>query len=264
MPDVRNKYVPPSLQETAFNCPHCGVLTQQHWHVTRASRLGQGDTPKFVSVEEADSAWAERNPGADQKEIRELARKRVMATGRPFLAEEVSGVARFVFNLSLSKCYNCREIAVWRSDQLLWPAQTDAPVPNDDLPDVVKDVYNEASSIVHQSPRGASALLRLGIQILCTSLGEEGKNLNSDIKSLVRKGLDPRVQKALDVVRVVGNHSVHPGQIDMKDDQATAMKLFGLVNLIADVMVTQPKRIDEMYADLPEKYREAIERRDGK
>ena len=55
-----------------------------------------------------------------------------------------------------------------------------------------------------------------------------------------------------------------PRQIDMKDDQATAMKLFGLVNLIADIMVTQPKRIDEMYAGLPEKDREAIERRDGK
>ena len=264
MPDMRNKYVPPSLKETAFNCPHCGVLTQQYWHATRASQLGRGSTPAFVSVEEADKAWAEKSPSTGREEFRELVRMRLMAIGRPFLGAQTSTPTRIVHNLALSTCHNCDQVAIWRRDQLLWPAQTDAPVPNHDLPDAVKDVYNEASSIVHQSPRGASALLRLGIQILCKSLGEQGGNLNSDIKSLVRKGLDPRVQKALDVVRVVGNHSVHPGQIDLKDDHATAMKLFGLVNLIADVMVTQPKQIDEMYTDLPEKDREAIERRDGK
>jgi hypothetical protein len=93
-------------------------------------------------------------------------------------------------------------------------------------------------------------------------LGEKGKNLDDDIASLVSKGLDPRVQKALDVVRVIGNNSVHPGQIDLRDDRATAEKLFGLVNLIADIMITQPKHIDEMFQGLPEGARKAIEKRD--
>ena len=187
-----------------------------------------------------------------------------MALGRPFLGAQTSTTTRVVHNLALSVCHNCDRVAIWRCDQLLWPAQIDAPAPNQDLPEAVKDAYNEAGAIVHMSPRGSAALLRLGIQILCESLGEKGESVNSDIKELVKKGLDPRVQKALDVVRVVGNHSVHPGQIDMKDKQETAMKLFSLVNLIADAMISHPKRIDEMYAGLPEEDRKAIERRDRK
>ena len=261
MSDPRSNYVPPSVTEPAFNCPHCGVLAQQNWHQTHAEGLPQGTTPGFIS--ERDVLSAERlTPSNDLKQHRQLIQLRRMSKGRPFLAEKSSCATRFVPNLSLSTCYNCQELAIWRRDRLLWPAQTAVPAPNSDLPVKVQDVYNEAGAIVRTSPRGAAALLRLGIQILCKSLGQKGKNINEDIRALVHSGLDPRVQKALDVVRVVGNHSVHPGVIDIEDDQATAMRLFGLVNLIADIMITQPKRVNEMYAELPEKDRDAIERRD--
>jgi hypothetical protein len=112
------------------------------------------------------------------------------------------------------------------------------------------------------SPRGAAALLRVAIQKLCKELGETGENTNADIAALVRKGLDPRIQKALDVLRVVGNNSVHPGQIDMRDDRSTAEALFGLVNLIVEKMITEPKHVDELYQMLPEDARQQIERRD--
>jgi hypothetical protein len=117
--------------------------------------------------------------------------------------------------------------------------------------------------ILDLSPRGAAALLRLGIQKLCKHLGETGENLNADIAALVKKGLDVRVQRALDVVRVIGNNAVHPGHIDLRDDRATAEKLFGLVNLIAELMISQPKHVQELYESLPEDARKAIERRDG-
>jgi hypothetical protein len=71
------------------------------------------------------------------------------------------------------------------------------------------------------------------------------------------------VQKALDVVRVIGNNAVHPGQIDLKDDVETASHLFHLVNLITDVMVIQPRHVDALYEALPETARKAIEKRDG-
>jgi hypothetical protein len=81
---------------------------------------------------------------------------------------------------------------------------------------------------------------------------------------LVKAGEIPqRVQQALDIVRVVGNNVVHPGQIDLRDDRDTALRLFQLVNLIADRAITQPKEVEDVYAALPESARKQIEHRDG-
>ena len=123
--------------------------------------------------------------------------------------------------------------------------------------------YSEAGDIVNASLRGAAALLRLGIQKLCKHLGEPGKNINNDIAALVKKGLDPRVRQMLDVVRVIGNNAVHPGEIDLRDDRVTAERLFVLVNMITDIMISQPKAIQEMYGKLGEGALAAIEKRDS-
>jgi hypothetical protein len=130
------------------------------------------------------------------------------------------------------------------------------------MPEAVRNDYLEARDIVSKSPRAAAALLRLALQKLMPEIGRKGDNLNDDIGQLVREGLPVQVQQALDVVRVVGNNAVHPGLIDLKDDQITALALFNLVNLIVDFMIAQPKRVLELYDSLPEASRAAIEKRD--
>lgn len=167
-----------------------------------------------------------------------------------------------VINLNLSRCMDCNRVSIWRHTSLIWPLKNEAPDPSPDLPEDARADYIEAGMVLGASPRSAAALLRQAVQRLCRFLGEKGKRIDEDIASLVTKGLDPRVQKALDVVRVIGNNAVHPGQIDLKDDRSTAEKLFGLVNLIADIMISQPKHIDAMFDDLPEEARKAIEKRD--
>ena len=101
------------------------------------------------------------------------------------------------------------------------------------------------------------------IQKLCAHLGEPGKNINNDIAALVKKGLNPKIEKNLDVVRVIGNEAVHPGTIDIRDKPETAVQLANLINIIADAMITQPKAVEELYAGLPESKLKEIERRDG-
>ena len=71
-----------------------------------------------------------------------------------------------------------------------------------------------------------------------------------------------KVRQALDIVRVIGNEAVHPGEIDLKDDLETAHALFELLNMIVDSMITQNLRIQEMYSKLPEKKIEGIRNRD--
>ena len=136
--------------------------------------------------------------------------------------------------------------------------------PNEDLNKDIQKDYNEAASIVEKSPRAAAALLRLGIQKLCKQLGEEGSNINKDISELVKKGLAIQIQQALDIVRVVGNESVHPGQIDLDDNKEIALKMFELINVIAQTMITQPKEIEKLYSSLPEEKLDGIAKRDSK
>ena len=170
-----------------------------------------------------------------------------------------------IYNTNISQCDHCGEHSFWLGAKMIYPYSGTAPLPNPDLPDDIKDDYTEARNIIELSPRGAVALLRLAIQKLCVHLGESGKNINTDIGNLVTNGLPSKMQKALDSVRVVGNNAVHPGVIDLKDDIETARKLFAFVNIIADVMITQPNEIDKFYDEtIPDNLKEAINKRDRK
>ncbi len=168
-----------------------------------------------------------------------------------------------LYNTFVSQCFSCARISIWVRDKTVYPQRGEAPPANPDLPEDIRRDYDEASRILNLSPRGAAALIRLAIQKLCKEFGKSGKNINNDIGALVAEGLDSRVQKALDAVRVIGNNAVHPGQLDLRDDRATAESLFGLLNLIVDKMISEPKRVNEVYDKLPEGKRQAIEKRDG-
>jgi hypothetical protein len=252
--------ITPTISGTAFSCAHCRALAKQFWYSIGAKRMGDGDTPSIITSEEAENIA--NLDESEAKDILIIWAKRA-AQGTPFLAEQSSSqYISWVNNVYISQCYNCSEISLWMYNRIIYPYIDFLVLPNPDLPESSKIDYLEAASILSASPRGAAALLRLCIQKLCAELGEAGKNINDDIASLVKKGLDVRIQQALDVVRVVGNNAVHPGKLDLRDDRSTAEQLFTLVNLIADVMISQPKHIARMYGALPEKARAAVERRD--
>lgn len=170
---------------------------------------------------------------------------------------------RIMAELDLAHCQHCDSYSLWLQKKMIYPVSGTAPLPNPDLPPDIKADYDEARSVISLSPRGSAALLRLAIQKLCVHLGEKGKDLNQDIANLVKKGLPQKIQQALDIVRVIGNNAVHPGQIDLRDDMQFAGKLFELVNLIAEVMLTKPKEIESLYAGLPQGQKEAILKRDS-
>lgn len=68
----------------------------------------------------------------------------------------------------------------------------------------------------------------------------------------------------LDYVRVVGNESVHPGQMDLKDNPEIVVVLAKLLNEIASEMITKPREIQELYNTLPQDKLKGIEDRDKK
>jgi hypothetical protein len=164
----------------------------------------------------------------------------------------------------LSKCVSCGAPTIWHDNEIIFPVTVGGERASEDLPDGVRADFEEARLIANQSPRGAAALLRLAVQKLCLHLGESGKNINADVASLVAKGLPPKVQEALDSVRVIGNEAVHPGELDLRDDVATVSKLFRLINFIATKMITEPREIGEIYSGLPGDKLAAIAKRDAK
>jgi hypothetical protein len=154
-------------------------------------------------------------------------------------------------------------VAVWHDGVMHIPNMVTAVQPHPEMPEGIKADFEEARTGLPKSPRSAAALLRLCVQKLCVELGEPGKNINDDIASLVKIGLPPEVQQSLDIVRVVGNEQVHPGQLDLRDDPALASELFALVNFIVEDRISRPKAIKAIYDRLPKSKLDGIKHRDA-
>ncbi len=262
---VTRKSVPPSIDKIAFDCPHCGAYTTHTWyHLTATPIDGDERSPDLPTQDTLDSI--RKTEITEEIKAEFIAHIEKMFRGLVLIHKtaDPTYVYNGVDNLHLSKCFNCNEVSVWVHSQVLFPTPPRGPSPNTDLPGSVRDDYDEASTVLTVSPRGAAALLRLAIQKLCAELGCKGRSIDDDIASLVKSGLSPVVQKALDSVRVIGNEAVHPGTLDLKDDVDTASRLFDLVNIIAEQMISTPKHVEELYAKLPEEKRKAIDKRDGK
>ncbi len=175
----------------------------------------------------------------------------------------IGGQWQQIGNLRFAACDHCGQFSIWLVNDMIYPVVRTTPQPHPDMPDPVKSDFDEARAVFSNSPRSSAALLRLAIQKLCIALGQPGKNLNDDIGQLVKQGLSIRVQRSLDIVRVVGNNQVHPGTLDVRDDPDMALRLFELVNIIVEDRIAGPKQIDQLYGKLPEAARKQIEERDG-
>ena len=146
---------------------------------------------------------------------------------------------------------------------MIFPRGRTGVIPLEGMPASVLDLFEEARAVGMISPRSAAALLRLALQTLIDELEPGNKNLNEKIGALKARGLADDVVKAMDVVRVVGNNGVHPGDIDVNEDSAILPALFALVNVIVEQVVVRRSTVDALFAKLPPGALEAIARRDA-
>jgi hypothetical protein len=217
-------YKKPIVDESSFNCPYCLAFSSMHW-----SNVNVTITGGYAST-----------------------------GGKVCQCKHCNKWSYWIGETKLKDVKN-NPLILWR---MVYPNQVSAPMPSSDLPECCFVDYMEARQVLSTSPRAAAALLRLCIQKLCKEFGEKGKNINEDIASLVKKGLDSRLQKALDIVRVTGNNAVHPGEMNIEDNPEVSEKLFKLVNLVVEELITKPKEIEALYGELPEGSLKSIEKRD--
>ena len=230
---AKEQHFPPEHAKGQYHCPHCDVYAKQRWsHLTANADL-----------------YTKRNQYG--------------ITQRSNLTGQVATSGNLPEEWTISICEHCNGMAVWLGTSMIYPKKIIVEQPNKDLAEDIQQDYIEAANVLGDSPRSAAAILRLALQKLCKQLGEKGENINDDIRALVKKGLNPAIQKSLDALRITGNNAVHPGELDLTEDTERVIKLFGLINFIAEKMITEPKEIDSFYDDLPEDARKAVEKRDG-
>jgi hypothetical protein len=261
------KIVQPSIHSKSFSCPHCGAHAGQRWSLLLMDDVGDSGIP-FIPTRELVIRVENDVPPRTEEEANKRAQfveyaKKILR-GKVFRNSlQYTGSESQLANVHVSECHSCGGLAIWHHDTILYPHQRYEVEANPDLPDEIREDFDEARAILDLSPRGAAALLRLCVQKLCIHLGKAGKNIDDDIASLVKDGLNVRVQQALDIVRVIGNEAVHPGQMDLKDDRDTAAVLFDLVNRIAYDTISHPNELAAMYGKLPPSKRDAIAKRDA-
>ena len=217
----------PEYRAASFRCPVCEVVTAATWKANGALNVGAGE------IDGVQTAICQ--------------------------AADCQSMSVWVGKFAQGKGRLVPETAI-----MTFPAVVQhGPPPSPDLPaDLVAD-FEEARRTVGVSPRGAAALARLVVQNLCAHLGGKGENINDDIGDLVRSGkVSGEIQKALDVVRIVGNNSVHPGTLDLRDDAETAVTTLRLINMIVTRAITEPREVGELFESMPKNAREGVEQRD--
>lgn len=256
----------PGLDKTAFVCPHCKAHALQHWYGLGAYR--RNGAPPLYTVEKIQAVIkAEQAKPAEKRSADNLkAYKKLLDSiehGDPAISDDDTRYMSPIDNSNISVCFACKRETLWIADKIIYPVPSgEAPEPNPDLPTEVRNDYLEAAQVLKVSPRSAAALLRLALEKMCGTLLGQKADINTMIGTLVERGLNPTIQQALDVVRVVGNEAVHPGTLDLKDDVETTGRLFLLINLIAEAMISHPKHVAELYKIIPENKLKGIEQRD--
>ena len=248
----------PAVTRTAFNCPHCDAYAEQSWFPLFAVYPGEAQwTPyeRNANISKASQLLEKHRPKNVPTED--------ISAGKAVLPDDYGNIQRGkkLHNVYASRCSHCREVAVWVNDKMVYPSATLGIRPNQDLPDNIKDLFEEARQVATISPRSAAALLRLCIESLCKHLGEDKGSLNDSIAGLVKKGLDPELQEMLDTVRVIGNNAVHPGKLNEDDNKERVLLLFGIVNFIAERMISLGKSLTRLQEGLPEGELKRIHRR---
>ena len=152
---------------------------------------------------------------------------------------------------------------MWHNDKTIFPNTSHQPPAHTEMPEQIKLIYEEASTISRLSPRASCALMRHALEELVKNIGYKDRLFDS-IGQMYEKGLiDDAIKDALDIVRLTGNDSLHSNQIDMSD-QTNVDYMFILINEIVESLIALPKRRKGMLEKFGENRLDSIKKRDSK
>ena len=163
------------------------------------------------------------------------------------VTDEISSDYRF------SQCRNqaCNKIAIWVDQHLVYPKASLVEEPNKHMPKELKNIYQEESSILENSPRASAALLRHLLEKLLTKLGADDNRLVNRIKTILKEhASSTKLEKTLTIIHENGNAAPHKNpKINTEEMERInyARTLFQLINLICEKVIEGTEKIQEMY-----------------
>src|ERR1700730_14725064 len=231
--------IEPQLGAESFSCPHCNAVAHQDWY----SLFLKPENARDVVVLTLEALMLAKGNESDQ--FLQRLKDNVLAYE---YQEHPRNLKVKLLNLHVSRCYPCKGFTVWVRDRLVFPIRGDEPpdVVEVDFEEVAEDVqetaedkevsedFEEAAAILNKFPRGAAALTRVCIQNMMPLLKENAKNLDENISSLVRKGLEVEIQQAMDVLQVVRKNPSQTTEVDLKEENETAKKFFNSLERILE------------------------------
>ena len=220
----------PEIRKKSFKCPFCNIHARHDWGcwIKDFAQL-RLDKQIYRSALEYNKTYQER---------------------LEYIAEKTKDYLHRYIDKSFTyaKCNNCNKRSIWRvdDDQMIYPAILTASPASKDMPEDVKEFYEEARQIQQFSIKSASALLRIALEKLTIHLGEEKGNLYIRIRNLKDKGVEQEVINTLNIVKIMDNDiENYIGKINLtgQDNKEIVEKLFWLINYIVKKTITEPKQI---------------------
>ena len=221
-----NNHTPPEYKKRSFHCPHCNVFASQTW-INDGSIIGKflqdyfGDLPIFDT---------------DDLTIRN------MIDGAK--ANCLSIASKYY---CLAECLYCGKFSIWVDKEIIYSFISTAQPPHKNMPETVRETYEEARSVAQLSPRSAAVLLRVTLEMLVIVLKKTKKErLHKVIGRLQKQGLSDAVVETLKSVTTITNEGgSHAGKIDLRseNDLMVVDQLFFAVNYIVEEVIAHHNRL---------------------
>lgn len=149
------------------------------------------------------------------------------------------------------RCPSCGSFLVEAHREIVWPEA--APIPaHEDMPDTVREVYDEAQAVYPKSPRAACAMLRATAERLVDHLSPSSEGtLSQRIRSLT---VSPTCLLIFEAARMTGNEAVHGSEVDFSESNGEAIARFQLlsdgINRVIDELITQPRKLQSLKEEM--------------
>ncbi|HEY7244156.1 MAG TPA: DUF4145 domain-containing protein [Xanthobacteraceae bacterium] len=220
--------VEPKLGADTFSCPHCDTAAHQDWYSLFLKPENDADVVVVAPEAITTASMALHSKPDEIKEIDQFV-ERLKKNELTFEYQKHSQSLKVkMANLHLSSCHSCNGFAIWVGQRLVFPYWVEK------IPEIAEQDLDEAAAVLNKSPAGAAALMRICIQKLMPLLKENGKRLDENISSLVRKGLEVEIQQAMEVLQVLRDEPVQLTNLESKEEQETALRFFDSLKAVLE------------------------------